>query len=147
MTLAGLAALAALVGSGIAPPPSVPEVRWEACPLDTGPRVSVPACTAPGHPVYVDPSLRRGLRFVIVHELGHHVDYQVLTDYQRAIFRRLVADRRPWRTAPNSPHEKFAEAYALCALRPRGFYRSYGYGYDVSRKRHRRICLFMRRLG
>lgn len=86
------------------------------------------------------------MRAEFSHELGHRFDYLVMTDRARDAFRTLVHDPRPWRTAPNSPHEKFAEAYGLC-LRHRTIRRApnnLSYGYEVNATRHRRVCRMIR---
>jgi hypothetical protein len=54
----------------------------------------------------------------LLHEVGHMLDrpWTGFPDSARDEFRALIGDDRPWRTEPNSPHEKFAEAWRLCAL-------------------------------
>lgn len=91
-----------------------------------------PACTWEGGPIY----LARGWadRGTFLHELGHQFDYVVMSDAARDRFRQIIGDERPWRSSPNSPHEKFAEAFNYCAR----------FGDDVSRKEHRQVVL---RLG
>lgn len=56
------------------------------------------------------------------HELGHLFDQQVMTYRARMVFRLLVRDERKWRVSnePDSPNERFAEAYASCAMSARG---------------------------
>lgn len=87
----------------------------------------------------------------VLHELGHQFDYQVMSDFQRDWFRMFIGDPRPWRSSPNSPHEQFAEAYRTCAmLRTRSaweFARGGGFNYDPPWRRHRRICLMIKRAG
>lgn len=87
------------------------------------------------------------LRYDLSHELGHRFDYRVMTDRARDAFRALVGDPRPWRTSPNSPHEKFAEAYGLC-LRRRSI-SAFGpamisYRYEATPRTHRRACRIIR---
>jgi hypothetical protein len=63
---------------------------------------------------WTDPNLPA--RKTLLHEIGHHVDYGMPWQY-RELFQRMTGTvGRPWRDAPNSPHEQFAEAYALCAV-------------------------------
>lgn len=76
------------------------------------------------------------------HELGHAFDYSVMTDANRDTWRSIMHERRPWRTSPNSPHERFAESYALCQLGTRGAFR--GYDFWPTRRQLRAICLLIR---
>jgi len=83
-------------------------------------------------------------RGTLLHELGHAFDAQ-MSERARARFNALFRDPRPWRSAANSPHERFAEAYRLCAMRPRIARRYVGaYGYTVTPARHRRVCGLIR---
>jgi hypothetical protein len=93
--------------------------------------------------IYLSPEAGRG-RYL--HELGHHVDYLIPeTDPFRYRFRELI-DYRPWRTSPNSPHEKFAEAYSLCARKDLvkvtlwWLRRDFGYDYRPTVRTHRKVC-------
>lgn len=117
----------------------------------------IDACSSPGaielEPAWYDPADRDSridARSTLLHELGHQVDYFEMTDPARARFRRLIRDPRPWRsTGGNSPHEKFAEAYSLCAwLQPHVSLHDAmgGYGYATTRAAHRKICDLIRRL-
>lgn len=83
----------------------------------------------------------------LYHELGHIFDYTVMTDAARAEFGRIVHDTRPWRSAKNSPHEKFAQAYEACAMHRKisGPLWDVGYGYDPSPTMYRRACRLIRR--
>jgi hypothetical protein len=111
--------------------------------------------TAPDWPIY----LREGYdRQQLLHEIGHHVDYMIPGhptslgepnggDPFRYRFRQLIGDERPWRTTGgNSPHEKFAEAYALCSLKDpakatlRWLRWDYAYSYAPSVRTHRKVC-------
>jgi hypothetical protein len=87
-------------------------------------------------------------RPILMHELGHAFDAQRMTPADRAAFEAIFADRRQWRAAPNSPHERFAEAYSLCARHAR-IRRAYtgAYGYRVTPRRHRRVCALIDRAG
>ncbi len=104
------------------------------------------ACTGPTDPIYFDPTFYAGkpgaVRQVFDHELGHHFDYDVMEDWARARFEWLVGETRPWTEDPNAPNEKFAEAWALCAVRARLRHAplEYGYGYHPSPRLHRKVC-------
>jgi hypothetical protein len=50
------------------------------------------------------------------HELGHVIDFALLTNSDRGMFEALMHMQRPWNDAPDSPHEQFAEAVRLCAI-------------------------------
>jgi hypothetical protein len=88
----------------------------------------------------------------LLHEVGHMLDrpWTGFPDSARDEFRALIGDDRPWRTEPNSPHEKFAEAWRLCALgvgqRP-GEEVSGGYDYRPSPEVHREVCALIARAG
>lgn len=131
----------ALEQARIAAPPMVPAIFRDGCPPPT-PAV---ACTWPHGPIYVTPGSGRR---VLLHELGHQFDFQVLTDYQRDKFRWLVGSDNAWAEDPDSPAEQFAEAYSICAMPFRGsLLWSSSYGYDPKPRRHQRICLLIRRAG
>src|SRR4051794_23284998 len=96
--------------------------------------------------IFLGPTVRE--RPTLLHELGHAFDTQRMTSADRAAFEGIFGDRRPWRTAPNSPHERFAEAYSLCARHTKlrkAYYAAYGY--TVTPKRHREVCSLIRRAG
>jgi hypothetical protein len=111
------------------------ELRRESCPL-----APTRSCTAPDQPViWIAPhtSWRRHL----YHELGHRFDYRMPTRV-RTQFMRLMGFDGEWRNPPNSPHEQFAEAYAICA---RGRWPSeVMYAYDPSPRQHRAVCKLIR---
>jgi hypothetical protein len=95
--------------------------------------------------IYLSADLQH-YRRIYLHELGHHVDYAISeADPFRYRFRELI-DYRPWRTSPNSPHEKFAEAYSLCARKDPAkvtlwwLRRDFGYDYRPSVRTHRKVC-------
>jgi hypothetical protein len=101
--------------------------------------------TAPGDEIWLKAQPSR-LRVDLAHELGHRFDYRVMTDAARIAFGRLIADQRPWHAEPNSPHEKFAEAYGLC-FRHRRITRApaeFGYDFRPGPVRHRRVCRLIR---
>jgi hypothetical protein len=87
-------------------------------------------------------------RATLLHEVGHAFDATTLTDPQRARFEAIFGDTRPWRSPSNSPHERFAEAYSLCARHPviRRTYTA-AYGYRVTPAQQRRVCALIRRAG
>lgn len=131
-------------------PPTVPEVRFEPCPI-----MAAPACTRPGDVIYMGAPSRylgtghRELARTFWHELGHQFDYQVLHEPHRDKFRELIRTDAPWRAEEDadrlfksSPHEQFAVAYAVCAMPTRPIAgRIWGeYGYSVRVRTHRRIC-------
>lgn len=85
------------------------------------------------------------------HELGHVFDYVHMDAAMRDTFLRIIGESgRAWRdpTEPNSPHERFAEGYALCsAARSKVEYeaparRAYAYTYPWPT--HRRVCRLIR---
>jgi hypothetical protein len=88
----------------------------------------------------------------LLHEVGHMLDrpWTGFPDAARDEFRALIADDRPWRTSPDSPHEKFAEAWRLCALGvdsrsgPDVFG---GYDYRPSIEVHLEVCALIAREG
>jgi hypothetical protein len=84
-----------------------------------------------------------------LHELGHQFDYNVMTDAARASFMRIARLSGPWRSAsPNPAHERFAEAYRMCALNPRRPDETQmGYLYEPSVRQHRRVCALIERTG
>ena len=69
--------------------------------------------------IWMNPEGATKARFY--HELGHNFDYYELGRWASRRFREIIGDDRPWRTKPGeiglSPHEIFAEAYGICALR------------------------------
>lgn len=119
-----------------APLPRTFSVQPTACP-DGG----SPACTYPGTAtVYVE---RDQDAFVLKHELGHLFDYQRLNDGDG------VWNQGTGLEGLLSPAERFADAYATCALgwRPdRGEWEN-SYGYQPTLKRHRQICGAINRVG
>lgn len=104
------------------------------------------SCAINASPVTIWLSGRDG-RPTLYHELGHVFDYTVMTDAARGEFGRIVHDTRPWRSAKNSPHEKFAQAYAACAMHHAisGPLWDTGYDYDPTPTMHRRACRLIRR--
>lgn len=91
-------------------------------------------------------------RFAFWHGLGHIFDAEVLTGGDRWWFMRMVGMEppQPWLpppkpkmiAEPSSPGEKFADAYAACALNmnpEQGAWEG-SYDYQPSTRRHRQIC-------
>lgn len=106
------------------------------------------ACTYSGGPIYIAdeaPHYRQTLR----HEYGHHVDYQLdedpaLAARVRGRFMALLDLKGAWRNPPNSPHEKFAEAWSLCDQRIPWWGVLGGYNYQATRRVHRKVCALLR---
>ena len=124
--------------------PTVPQavtLSLDGCPFE-----QTRSCTQEGVPaIWLAPS--RTTRHDLYHEMGHLYDYFVLTEATRQRFLSLRQDRRPWRSAPNSPHEQFAEAYAFCATGRAPLFAGRvlgGYGYTPSLRAHKRICALIR---
>lgn len=105
-----------------------------------------PECTGPDTDrIHFAPGTNRE---TLYHALGHRFDY-AMPEWKRQRFLRIQNEARPWRSPPNSPHEQFAVAYALCATgatRPGkrdswGDVGEYGYGYAPrSPRQYRRAC-------
>jgi hypothetical protein len=114
--------------------------------LDSCPVAVSDGCIYHGAPptIFLGPMVRD--RPILLHELGHAFDTQRLTPAYRAAFEGIFGDTRPWRTAPNSPHERFAEAYSLCARHAR-IARTYtaAYGYRTTPGQHHRVCALIKR--
>lgn len=92
-------------------------------------------------------------KWAFLHELGHHFDYNHMTNGARLRFRRIIAERRAWRSSPNSPHEQFAEAWSQCARSDRWLFGyesryaespEYAYRYRPTLEQHRRVCALVR---
>ena len=88
-------------------------------------------------------------RHVVLHELGHVFD-DLMPQWARTQFMQLIHRRGAWAPERSSspPNEQFAEAYALCAVRPFLRARHYSaYGYAPTPARHDRVCALIRRAG
>lgn len=132
------------------PPVELAIVRGP-CPLERLPAVRADpdaeiACTFPGGALYLPVWVEN--RGDFFHELGHQFDYH-MSDQARTEFLLLTRDVRPWRfDGPNSPHERFAEAYSFCArytaVRPR-MPGDFAYGWMPHPRRHKLACRLIRR--
>ncbi len=115
--------------------------------LDTTRCDGAVACTTSLPPtIWFGPLADRG---DFLHELGHQFDYNVMTDAARASFMRIAHLGGPWRSeSPNPPHERFAEAYRMCAQNPRRPDETQmGYLYEPTVREHRRACALIERTG
>jgi hypothetical protein len=102
---------------------------------------------AEGDSVYLrDPTVPLAGRFEFFHELGHMYDDRVLTDQDRATFLRTMGYGSQWWTKTDPPAERFADAYALCAMwrRPTSFIIGGDYGYRPTPRQYRRVCALIR---
>lgn len=111
--------------------------------------------------VFMGPIIWRS-REAWLHELGHVYDYMVMgrgdltpdgrarsTHPRRRFLHLSLRGRIAWRTdLGDSPHERFAEAWGICASNSmlKGRKVNGGYGYQVTTERHARICAFLQRL-
>src|SRR4051812_16316666 len=122
-------------------PLGVVDLVLDSCPVDVS-----DGCIYHGAPptIFLGSTVRD--RPTLLHELGHAFDTQRLTPAYRAGFASIFGDRRAWRSPPNSPHERFAEAYSLCA-RHVAIKRTYegAYGYRATPRQHRRACALIKR--
>jgi hypothetical protein len=100
------------------------------------------ACAVAPNVVYVAGPLPHQ---TYMHELGHIIDYNFLTDQDRGTFLALIHERRWWLDpSSNSPHEKFAEAVAHCARNPRWRVgHTWGYEYYPTLYEHRKVCRWL----
>ena len=96
-------------------------------------------------------------RYVLLHEIGHYLDFLYLRDRDRDRFRRILGIHAPWRRSrslppdfhptaytPGPPSEVFAQAYAECAVKgpeiPRRPRRPIRYRYRPTPRQHHRAC-------
>lgn len=119
------------------------------------PAMDVPACTEPPNVVYVGDGVERG---VLNHELGHVIDFNLLTDADRGRFRVYALRQRAWYFSgqpfptlwwgePNPFGEEFAEAVRMCARSVRFPDRGL-YNWMPTVDTHRRVCRWLvRRFG
>jgi hypothetical protein len=80
-------------------------------------------------------------------ELGHVFDDRVLTTADRTAFRRVSRYSGAWTTGDEPSGERFAEAYAGCALYAHAPYGGLQgqYGYSAGPETFRRVCELIRR--
>lgn len=136
------------------PVPADQVVLLEPCPGH--PHMGACNLPTPDSPVYINPEgyleSRAAMRIGLYNELGGR--FWTLAMYPFAIehFRRIVA--RPAVTAGAYGGEVFEDAYADCALGlvpPLEFDHVSdwidGYGYQPTRRQHRRACRLIRRVG
>lgn len=85
---------------------------------------------------------------VYLHELGHWFDAHAMTSDARVAFEAILGVAKDWWQGPDAPAEKFAQAFALCALYPvapkrwptRPTWGMIVYGYGPTLKQHRTAC-------
>jgi hypothetical protein len=127
--------------AGVPTPPGAVNLVLQGCPL-----AAEPGCIVHGlrPTIYLGRAVQD--RATLLHEVGHAFDAAVLDDGDRAAFAAITGDRRGWRSPPNSPHEQFAEAYALCALKPKlSRNHTAAYAYRATPAQHRRVCRLIKR--
>jgi hypothetical protein len=77
------------------------------------------SCTAPGtYTIRMGPKPGRDFaRLSFLHELGHNFDYYAMADEARATYMNIRGFGGEWRQpiGTASPHERFAEDYAVCS--------------------------------
>lgn len=79
------------------------------------------ACTSADTDVVNVGPMPFGRRHAFLHELGHRLDY-LMPEWVRIRYMAIVGLGGAWRQPEAlhySPHEMFAESYALCARRPK----------------------------
>lgn len=119
-------------------------VIWAPCP---GKPVGW-SCAFRSNVAYVSPGSPVDERTQFWHEMGHIVDFNLLTDQDRGTFAYLIHDHRPWWSPNDAPGEQFAEAFRLCVTSMRWVSRRQeDYGYTPTLHQHHRMCRWMRTLG
>ncbi len=86
-------------------------------------------------------------RRTLLHELAHVFDQTDMRPRSRTRFQSLVRRPGAWAASAggDSAEEQFAEAYALCAQRPRLSATWFGmYDYTPTPRRHARTCALIR---
>ncbi len=97
--------------------------------------------------VYIKPGLRHP-RSVLLHELGHVYDLTVLSNRDRAEFKKIMrTPNRRWWSGTRPLAEWFAEAYSWCARYSRivSVDKYAIYKYDPTAKQHRDACSLIKR--
>jgi hypothetical protein len=87
------------------------------------------------------------VRWTLMHELGHVFDDRVLIGADRAAFKRVIRYPGAWMTGAEPAGERFAEAYAGCAIYSRAPYGGLDgeYGYTAGPQTFARACALIRR--
>jgi hypothetical protein len=87
------------------------------------------------------------VRWTLMHELGHVFDDRVLTPADRSAFKRVIRYSGAWTTGDEPAGERFAEAYAGCAIYAHAPYGGLQgqYGYAAGPDTFRRVCALIRR--
>ena len=86
----------------------------------------------------------------LLHELGHLFDELTLDAADRDVLAGALGGSGTWfgPAAADPPNERFAEAYALCALHRRLRATRLGmYGYIATPRRHAQVCRAIRATG
>lgn len=133
-------------------------ITYGPCP-DPGMEAFVAGCVVRPNQVYVSrtsplkgPLAPIALEQVRNHELGHVIDFNLLTNADRGTFEYLTHQTgRPW-TDPDpyadQPQEQFAEAVRLCGRSTRWLSRyEIDYGYDPTLRQHRKMCRWLASIG
>jgi hypothetical protein len=108
-----------------------------------------PACLShesTGWTLYLAEDLGANEQSALLHELAHLADHTMLNQGARDAFRLEIGDLRAWTQEPNSPKEKFAEAFQVCSRHRaiRTTFRWAAYEYRPGPVRHRRVCRLIR---
>ena len=109
--------------------------------LHTCPGSRYDSCWEPGL-LHLPVATGVDVRWTLMHELGHVFDERVLTAADRSAFRRAIRYRGSWTSGPQPAGERFAEAYAGCAVYARAPYGGLQgeYGYRAGPDTFRRVC-------
>ena len=140
---------------------------WGGCPWWGG---QADACTDQYTTIWIRPKVdsSMGKRFVLLHEVGHVFDANVLTDSDRARLLRIMQERQSWLDLDpglfyGSARERFGDVYAACATlgpkmpdsqvvwfdngrHPR-WINSGSYGWDPSPQQHAAACRLIMAAG
>jgi hypothetical protein len=87
------------------------------------------------------------VRWTLMHELGHVFDERILRGADRAAFKRVIRYSGAWATGAEPAGERFAEAYAGCAIYAGAPYGGLDaeYGYSAGPETFARVCALIRR--
>lgn len=133
-----------MVGRMAVLPPHDAQIVLAPCPVDPA---FNDGCEFEGGVIYVDPDCwmcdDRMIRNALYHELGH----RFAAEQPRVVrgFRRLTGMQR---RSAYLIGERFADAYADCAFdaMPGSWRFIDGYGYEPTRREHRKACALIRNL-